>query len=213
MILKAFELGPFAVNCYLVGDETTKEGMLIDPGAEAEALKEEIGKAELNIKLIVLTHGHIDHIGAVAALKEATGAEFAYHAQEADTIQGRMETYAVMGREVPEVPQADRLLQGGDTLEVGGLRFTVLHTPGHSPGGICLVGNGVLFSGDTLFNFSIGRTDIPGGNIVQLLNSIHTKLLVLPDSTIVLPGHGPQTTIGQERQWNPFLRPGGIKLV
>ena len=205
MIFKGFELGPFMTNCYLVGDEETREGMIIDPGAEAEALKGEIEKASLKIKLIVLTHGHIDHIGAVA--------QFAYHAQEATTIQGRVNSYVMMGRPAPSIPEADRLLQGGDTLELGKLRFTVLHTPGHSPGGICLLSDDVVFTGDTLFNSSIGRTDIPGGNTSQLLNSIHTKLMVLPDSTVVLPGHGPQTTIGQEREWNPFLRPGGERLL
>ena len=212
MILKGFELGSFMVNSYLVGDEETQDGMLVDPGAEAEALKEEIEKAGLNIKLIVLTHGHIDHIGAIAALKEATGAQFAHHTDEGQTIKGRVNTYVMMGRQPPLMPEPDRLLQDGDTIEVGKLRFTVLHTPGHSPGGICILGDGFVFTGDTLFNSSVGRTDMPGGNTAQLLSSIHTKLMVLPDQTVVLPGHGQQTPIGQERQWNPFLRPGAEGL-
>ena len=208
MIIRGLALGTFASNCYIVGSEETKEAMIIDPGAEPEAVLTELHDAKLTAKLIVATHGHFDHIAAVAKVKEATGAEFAMHVDDARVAashQGRMMS-AFFGEEYDPAPPPDRLLRGGDVIEVGELRFTVLHTPGHSPGGISLYGHGVAFVGDTLFNFSVGRTDFPGSSWAQLLNSIHTKLLVLPDNTRVFPGHGAATDIGTERKWNPFLR-------
>ena len=194
-------------NCYIVGSETTREGMIIDPGADAMQILKAADETGLDIKVIVLTHGHIDHIGALKEVKEATGAEVAIHADEAGAFQkqGRsLSTLFALVYPAPVVP--DRLLSGGDSIDIGELHFTVLHTPGHSAGGICLYGHGVVFSGDDLFNCSIGRTDMPGGSYGQLLNAIHTKLMVLPDDTVVYPGHGPDTTIGAERRANPFLR-------
>ena len=205
MILRKLEVGPFASNCYIVGSEATAEGMIIDPGADAEKILNSVSDLELSIKLIVLTHGHIDHIGAVKEVKEATGVEMAIHAGDACYLQERPLS-TVFGFSYPDTPPPDRLLQGGDSIDIGDLHFLVLHTPGHSPGGICLLGHGVVFCGDTLFNYGIGRTDFPGSSYSQLMDSIHTKLMILPDSTIVYPGHGPETTIGTERQMNPFLR-------
>jgi len=206
VIVKKLEVGPFASNCYIVGAESNKEGIIIDPGAEASKILETVKDLGLNIKFIVLTHAHIDHIGALKEVKEATDAEVAIHADDAGGLQGDHSSGGAFGMSVQPPPPPDRLLKGGDSVDIGDLHLSVLHTPGHSPGGICLLGEGVVFSGDTLFNFGIGRFDMPGGSGSQLMNSIHTKLMVLPDSTVVYPGHGPETTIGTERQWNPFLR-------
>jgi len=204
MILKKLELGPFATNCYIVGSESNKEGMIIDPGDGARQIAKSVEDLGLDIKLIVLTHGHFDHIGALKEVEEATGAELAIHTDDAFFIQKRP-LRTLFGFPYPDTPPPDRLLNGGDSIDIGDLNFLVLHTPGHSPGGICLLGPGVVFSGDTLFNYGIGRTDFAGGSYNQLMNSIHTKLMVLPDDTTVYPGHGPDTTIGTERRGNPFL--------
>ena len=206
MIVNKVEVGPFASNCYIVGSKSDKEGMIIDPGDEAEEILKNVKDSGLDIKLIILTHGHIDHVGAAKEVKEATGAELAIHSDDANALHDQS-IARVFGLSYPP-PPPDRLLKGGDSIDVGDLQFTVLHTPGHSPGGICLLGEGVLFSGDTLFNYGIGRYDLPGGSGSQLMNSIHTKLMILPDNTIVYPGHGPETTIGTERRSNPFL--GGL---
>ena len=192
MILRKLVVGPFASNCYIVGSESTKEGMIIDPGAEADEILKSVEELGLEIKLIVLTHGHTDHMGALDKVREATGVEAAIHA---DDTGGRQEQ-----------PGNLRLLKGGDTIDLGDMHFLVLHTPGHSPGSISLLGHGAVFSGDTLFNYGIGRYDLAGGSLSQLMSSLHTKLMILPDDTVVFPGHGPDTTIGAERQANPFLR-------
>ena len=205
MVLKKLELGPFATNCYIVGSGSDKAGMIIDPGDEAKQILKGVRDLKLDIKLIVLTHGHFDHIVALKEVKEATRAEVAIHADDAYFLQERPLS-ATFGFSYPDTPSPDRLLKGGDSIDIGDLHFLVLHTPGHSRGGICLLGQGVVFSGDTLFNYGIGRTDFPGGSYNQLMNSIHTKLMVLPDDTTVYPGHGPDTTIGAERRGNPFLR-------
>ena len=204
MILKKLVVGPLASNCYIAGSESNKEGMIIDPGDETEVILRNVKDLELAIKFIVLTHGHIDHIGALKEVKKATGAEVAIHTDEAKSLQGQSSS-TLLGLSYPTPLPPDRLLQDGDSLDIGDVHFGVLHTPGHSPGGICLLGEGVVFSGDTLFNCGIGRTDLPGGNSSQLMNSIHTKLMTLPDNTTVYPGHGPDTTIGTERRGNPFL--------
>ncbi len=209
MILRALELGPFGSNCYIVGSEATKEGMIIDPGADSETILETVHQLGLTIKLIVATHAHLDHIMAIRQVKEATGAPFAMHEAEADG--GLMQAMArifggLVTHSLQPLPKPDMLLNEGDTVEIGDLSFIVLHTPGHSPGGISLYGHGVVFSGDTLFYLGIGRTDFPGCSHQVLMDSIHTKLMTLPDDTIVLSGHGPKTTIAFERRRNPFLR-------
>ncbi len=205
MIIEKLEIEPFGSNCYIVGDESNKEGMIIDPGAEDNRILKKVEDLVLRVKFIVLTHPHIDHVGALREVKEATNAEVAIHSDDARSLQVRHPLGAVF-RLSPLAPHPpDRLLKDGDSIDIGNWHFSVLHTPGHSPGGICLLGEGVVFTGDTLFNFGIGRFDMPGGNGHQLMESIHTKLMVLPDNTVVYPGHGPETTIGTERQWNPFL--------
>lgn len=207
MIIKALPLGDFAVNCYIVASETTKEGMLIDPGAEAKTILDQVRKLGLTISLIVNTHAHLDHTMELGAVKEALGARFALHAADVPILENVPATTLLwMGRRIPDVPAPEIVLQDGDAIDVGDLHFTVIHTPGHSPGSICLHTDGIVFSGDTLFFYGIGRTDLPGGSYEQLMESIATRLLVLPDDTIVYPGHGPDTTIGQEKQGNPFLQ-------
>jgi len=209
MIVKAIVVGPFASNCFIVGSEKTKEAMIIDPGADPKNILNTLRDLNLSAVLIVATHNHIDHVGALRPVKDATKAAFAIH--EADSREampamfGRM-LGLMMGSSLRAPPKPDRLLEGGDVIGIGDLKFEVLHTPGHSLGGISLLGHGMVFSGDTLFNLGVGRTDMPGGDYGKLMESIITKLLVLPDSTIVYPGHGPETTIGAEKKWNLFLR-------
>ena len=205
MIIEKLEVEPFASNCYIVGAESNKEGIIIDPGAEASRILKKVEDLGLEIKLIVVTHPHMDHIGALKEVKEATGAEVAIHSDDAEALR-EQPAKVRSGFSFPAPPPPDRLLKDGDSIDIGDLHFTVLHTPGHSLGGICLLGEGVVFTGDTLFNFGIGRFDLPGGNGRQILNSIKTKLMVLPDNTAVYPGHGPESTISTERQWNPFLQ-------
>jgi len=209
MIVKMLVVGPLASNCYIVGSSATKQGMIIDPGAEAETILGTVQQMGLSIALIVVTHAHIDHIDALRAVKERTNAPFAIHEAEKKSLSTAppMNIVASLGLSpFKSAPQPDRLLKDGDHIDVGDLHFEVLHTPGHSPGGICLSGHGVVFSGDTLFNFGIGRTDFAGGSYERLMKSICEKLMVLPDETIVYPGHGPSTTIGDERRGNPFLQ-------
>jgi len=205
VILEKLVVGPLASNCYIVGSEVPREGMIIDPGDEAEQILSRINDLQLDIKFTVLTHGHIDHIGAVKEVCKVTGAEICVHTDDAQSLKGwRMGS--MLGSFYPAPPPPDKLLKDGDNIDIGDLHFLVLHTPGHTPGGICLLGQGMVFTGDTLFNCGIGRTDLLGGSQYQLLNSLHTKLMILSDDTIVYPGHGPETTIGAERRGNPFLR-------
>lgn len=206
MIIRKLELSPFGSNCYIVGSESIKEGMIIDPGMLAEEILKQVEDVGLKIKVIVLTHAHMDHTGALAEVKEATGAEVAMHADDAPLLHGSNPMMRMLGSS-KEPPAPDRLLKEDDAIDIGDLHFRVLHTPGHSPGGICLLekDNEIVFTGDTLFQFSIGRTDFAGGSHEGLVQEIKDKLMILPDNTTVCPGHGPDTTIGVERRVNPFL--------
>ncbi|HEX77666.1 MAG TPA: MBL fold metallo-hydrolase [Dehalococcoidia bacterium] len=206
MLIKRLVVGPFASNCYIVGTETSGEALVIDPGDQPDKILRAVEESKLACKLIVATHAHIDHISGVRKLKEATGARFALHQAEAAHLGHGSSLASMFGVYYDPPPQPDLWLDEGDVVELGELSFRVVHTPGHTPGGISLIGHGVVFSGDTLFNFGIGRTDFPGGSYEQLQDSIRTKLMVLPDDTVVLSGHGPQTTIGAERGANPWLR-------
>ena len=206
MIIRKLVVGPLSSNCYIVGSESTHEGIIIDPADEAENILKTVQALGLEIKVIVLTHGHPDHVGALKPVQEATGAEVAIHSDDAEWIQNQPLSM-VFGPAYPPPDTPDRLLREGDVIDIGGLRFSIIHTPGHTPGGICLLGQGVLFSGDTLFNSGIGRYDLPGGDYDRLLDSLQAKLMPLPAETIVHPGHGPETTIGAEHRSNPFLRP------
>ena len=205
VIIKRLVVGSLSANCYVVGSEAKREGLIIDPGGNAEDIFQAISDSRLDIKIIVLTHGHSDHIAALYEIQDRTGAEVAIHTADADFLRGRGSFSTMFGisYKTPEPP--DRLLKEGDTIEIGDLHFSVIHTPGHTPGSICLLLNNKVFTGDTLLYRGIGTTLMPGSSRRQLIDSIHTRLMVLPDNTIVYPGHGRETTIGAERQNNPFL--------
>ena len=204
MIIERLVVGPIEANCYLVADEASKEGMIIDPGADAPVILKRILQLGLKIKYIVLTHSHFDHVSAAGAVKKATGATLAAHEADVKSLNDGL-LARLAGIVSEKVPPPDVLLKGWETLSIGKLDFTVLHVPGHSPGGIALYGADAIFSGDSLFEMSIGRTDLPGGSYDQLIDSLNCRLLVLDDDIKVYPGHGPDTTIGAERRGNPYL--------
>jgi hydroxyacylglutathione hydrolase len=205
MILETLVVGPFASNCYIVGSESSKRGIIIDPGAEAKVILETVKGLGLKIPLIVATHTHIDHVGALVPVKDGTGAELALHGAETGSGALSRMLSSMAGGSMSQLPKPDRLLKDGDTVDIDDLHFTVLHTPGHSPDGISLYGHGIVFTGDALFNYGIGRTDFPGCSYDQLMESIQNKLMTLPDETVIYPGHGPSSTIDEERKGNPFL--------
>jgi glyoxylase-like metal-dependent hydrolase (beta-lactamase superfamily II) len=207
MILEGFPTGLLQGNCFIAGCEQTKEAMIVDPGDEPDKVLAALEEKELTAKLIVLTHEHVDHISAVEPVREATKAPVAMHrlAYEFTAYQSQA-SMMFLGRHLPRMTEPEVWLEEGQEISVGKLKFRVLFCPGHSPGHVCLYGEGVLFSGDVLFQLGIGRFDLPGGDGLELLKSIREKLFILPDNTVVLPGHGPATTIGQEKEHNPFLK-------
>ena len=210
MILELLTVGPFQENCYVVGDEETGEGAIIDPGDEAARIALAVEQTNLEITQILITHAHIDHVGAVAALVDEYGCPVLMHA-EAEPMLGQLPTQAMMmGLRFGEVPTVDRHIKDEEVIEVGGLQLRSLYTPGHAPGHIAfyIESEGLLLSGDALFAGSVGRVDLPGGSMEVLMRSIEERLLTLPDETRVYPGHGPETTIGNERVHNPFLQGG-----
>jgi glyoxylase-like metal-dependent hydrolase (beta-lactamase superfamily II) len=208
MLVENLVVGAFAANCYIVGSSETRQGIIIDPGAEPKTILKTVQQTGLTISIILITHAHIDHIGALREVQARTNAQFVAHeAEKGFAFSTPMRMLTSIGvSPVKSPPSPDRILKDGDHIDVGDLHFEVLHTPGHSSGGICLSGHGVVFSGDTLFNSGIGRTDFPGMSHERLIRSIREQLMVLPDETVVYPGHGPSTTIGDERRGNPFLQ-------
>ena len=205
VIIKRLVVGSLSANCYIIGPEAAREGLVIDPGGNAEDIFQAISDSGLNIKIIVLTHGHSDHIAALYDIQARTGAEVAIHTADAQFLRGRASFSTMFGISYKTPSPPDRLLNEGDIIDIGGLHFSVLHTPGHTPGSICLLTDDKVFTGDTLLYRGIGTTLMPGSSRRQLIDSIHTRLMVLPDNTTVYPGHGRETTIGAERQNNPFL--------
>ncbi len=205
MILEILPSGPLDVNCYIVGCEKTKKAAVIDPGGNVEQILGLLEKHDLTVEMIINTHGHFDHIGGNKGLVEATGAPLLIHRHDSSLLKQARETAAIFGMSANPSPEPSRELVGREELQVGDLSLRVYHTPGHSRGGICLYVDGHLFSGDTLFAGSIGRTDLPEGDYTQLIYSIKEQLLGLPDDTRVYPGHGPASTIGYEKRNNPFL--------
>lgn len=214
MKVLSFTIGPLETGAYLVGDEGSRQALLIDPGLESEGIYDVVLEEGLELCAIVNTHGHFDHVCGNAFFKAKTGAPVLIHREDVAIMQQAAQQALTFGFQVPTPPPPDRLLTEGDVVAIGESRMQVLHTPGHTPGGICLYGDGAAFVGDTLFARSIGRTDMVGGSLEVLLASIRSKLLSLPDETVVYPGHGPPTTIGEERVHNPFLTGrGGTPLL
>lgn len=206
MEVEKLVLGAIQTNCYIVSED--QEALVIDPADEPEKILRALQRRGLTPVAMVATHAHFDHVLAAKALREKTGAPFYLHREDEPILKEMQErTMDFLGVSVGPPPKIDRYLEEDDVLEVGGYKLTVLHTPGHSPGGICLYdGKSTLFSGDTLFSGSIGRPDLPGGSYETLLRSIKDKLLTLDEEVVVHPGHGPSTTIGQEKKFNPFLQ-------
>lgn len=207
MILETRIVGPLGVNCYIVGDEKTREAIVIDPGGDAREILDVLRREQLKVVAVVATHAHFDHLLALDELRATTRAPFVLHADEAPMLAGASLGARLFGFVFKQPAPPEQLVREGDEVRVGSLAFRVLHTPGHSPGGMCLLHDRIVFVGDTLFQGGIGRTDLPGGDYGTLMRSIRDKLLTLPDDTIVYPGHGDPTTIGEEKQLNPFLQP------
>jgi glyoxylase-like metal-dependent hydrolase (beta-lactamase superfamily II) len=192
-------------NCYILGCEDTLEAVVIDPGGDPEKIVTALAESKLKAKYLINTHGHFDHVGANRQLKQLTGAQLLIHAKDAPMLGQLVMAAASFGLSSENSPQPDKTIEEGDTITFGKISLTVIHTPGHSPGGVSLHTNGYLFVGDTLFAGSIGRTDLPGGNFQTLKQSIQNKLFPLGDDIQVFTGHGPPTTIGQEKRYNPFV--------
>jgi glyoxylase-like metal-dependent hydrolase (beta-lactamase superfamily II) len=209
MIHEVFPVGMLACNCSILGDESTGEAVVIDPGDNIEQVQQILAKHNLRAKYIVATHAHIDHVGGIEKLKHATGAAVLMHQSDLPLYQNLALQAEWMGVPTPGMTEVDQFLKEGDLLRWGTLSLEVLHTPGHSPGSISLHlpgENHRILSGDTLFQGSIGRTDLWGGSMDEILRSIQNRLLIFPDQTPVFPGHGLPTTIGAERERNPFLQ-------
>jgi glyoxylase-like metal-dependent hydrolase (beta-lactamase superfamily II) len=204
-ILDVLVLGMFQTNCYIVGCPETRQAMVLDPGGEVSPVLQRAQDLDLTIALVVNTHGHYDHIVGTAALVEKTGAPLLVHELDAARLHAPQYDRSVLLGLTRERAEPTRLLRDGDTVEVGNLSFTVLHTPGHTPGSICLLGHGILLSGDTLFHLGIGRTDLPGGDMSAIVRSLRQVLMPLDDDLTVYPGHGPHTKLGYEKRYNPFL--------
>ena len=200
-------LGPLDSNCYIVWDDDSKIGVVIDPGDEADIILKRVKELDIEIKYILATHGHFDHVGAVAPVKRELNAEFLAHKDDLFFIEDGENAASRWNIIIEQPPKPDRFIGDGDTIKVGGCVFEVLHTPGHSPGGISFLHNAMVFVGDTLFQSNTGRTDLRMGSFEDLEKSIKTRLYNLPDDTIVYTGHGPNTTIGSEKRHNPFVRP------
>lgn len=200
------EVGPLACNCYVVGDPVTNEAVVIDPGGDAEGLAAAIRARGLTVTAIVATHAHFDHLLAAEHLREQTGAPFYLHDSDRPLLAWMQESGRLfLGIDLPPPPEVDTEAAEGDTLKAGSVSFDVLHTPGHSPGSISLVTDEAIFSGDTLFAGSVGRTDLPGGDTQTLVDQVKEKILSLREDLPVYPGHGPATTVGQEKVSNPFV--------
>jgi len=197
--------GQFAENAYLVVDDATRECAVVDPGEEAGLILHKIAALGVRPTAIWITHAHLDHVMGIPRVKRETGAPVYLHPADRELYDHAVQQGLAFGIPVETLPSPDREFVAGEQVRVGGLVFTPRHAPGHSPGSVCLVGDGVVFTGDVLFAGSIGRTDLPGGDFETLIRSVERELLTLPDSTIVYSGHGPETTVGQERLGNPFI--------
>ncbi len=207
MIVRSETVGPFAMNCWILGDPATREGFIVDPGDEIDSLLEIVAAEKLNLKWILNTHAHIDHVAGVAEFKRRTGLPFYLHRDDRFWVEALPRQAAMFGLPAPEVPGIDHELKEGDRFRIGALETEVIHVPGHSPGHVCFwfPSERLVIGGDVLFAGSIGRTDLPGGDHDLLIDGIRRKILPLGDDVRVCPGHGPETTVGEERKHNPFL--------
>jgi glyoxylase-like metal-dependent hydrolase (beta-lactamase superfamily II) len=208
MIHEILPVGPLQCNCSVIGDEASREAIVIDPGDDIEDVLALVRKHHLQVKQIVVTHAHIDHVGGATKMRAATGAPILLNQNDYALLKMLDVQAAWIGVATPERVEIDQDLADADTVKAGSLAAQVLHTPGHTEGSVCLyfAAEKKLIAGDTLFAGSIGRTDLPGGSYEKILHSLHQRVLALPDETVVIPGHGPVTTIGEERESNPFLQ-------
>jgi glyoxylase-like metal-dependent hydrolase (beta-lactamase superfamily II) len=204
MIIKRLVVGPLETNAYIIGDEDTKQAIVVDPGDEPDRILDEIKGDGLKVDSIICTHAHFDHIGASGDIKKETNARILLHKSDLETYALAKDQAAVWGYSVDDLPQPDGFIDEGDEIKVGNLSFIVMHTSGHSQGGICLFGEGIVITGDTIFQGSVGRTDFPGGSIDELKTSFR-RLLELPEETKIYAGHGPETTVANEKKYNFFV--------
>lgn len=205
MIIKELAVGMLMANCIILGCEETREAAVIDPGDETERILLSLADSKLKLKYIINTHGHFDHVGGNKEMKEATGADILIHFLDAPMLSQLSSDATLLGFSAENSPPPDRTLEDSDTISFGEISLKVIHTPGHSPGGISLYIDNKVFVGDTLFSGSIGRSDLPGGDFNTLISSIKNRLFDLGDDVKVFPGHGPNTTIGREKHSNPFV--------
>lgn len=205
MIFKMLTVGPLGTNCYILGDEKSKEAVVIDPGGDFEDISDQLKKLKLKVKYIILTHGHFDHTGALAQLKKTTGADILIHSADANMLSPNEKSQPFFLESGTDPCSADRTLKEGDKIQFGENALEVMHTPGHTSGGISLFIDKMIFTGDTLFCGSVGRTDFPGASYKKLMESIKTKIMTKNDDCVIYPGHGPESTIGEEKRNNPFL--------
>jgi hydroxyacylglutathione hydrolase len=215
MIHEVLRVGPLQCNCSILGDEASREAIVVDPGDDIPRILAILARHKLTVKQILITHAHIDHIAGAASLKKLTGAPILYNPRDLPLVKMMDVQAGWLGMDTPEVHAPDDILEEGSVIAIGALgngqaalSGTILHTPGHTQGSVCLhlPAQNLLLAGDTLFAGSVGRTDLPGGDGPTLIRSIHEKLLPLPDTTVVVPGHGPNTSIGEERESNPYLK-------
>ena len=207
MLIETIVVGPLGVNCFILGDKQSNEAAVVDPGADCAKILAAVNRLGFQVKYIINTHGHFDHVGCNRPVQEKTGGELLIHEKDVPLLSQAAKSAQMYGLSVEESPAPSRFLTDGMILELGKRSIEVLHTPGHTQGGCCLLlqNEGVVITGDTLFADSVGRTDLPGGSHEQLIASIKAKLMPLSDETVVWPGHGPSSTIGRERRMNPYI--------
>jgi hydroxyacylglutathione hydrolase len=208
MIFEIVTVGPLAVNCFILGDPATREGVIVDPGDEAKRILATVQRLGLTIRYVICTHGHFDHVGGNREAIAATGARLLIHRDDSPFLSRATAAATMYGLSSENSPPPDEHLEDGMIIRVGGVSIRILHTPGHTPGGCCLLleGQEKVITGDTLFAEGVGRTDFPGSSHEDLIAGIRTKLMTLPDETVAYPGHGPSTTIGHEKRYNPFIQ-------